>query len=87
MKNMQFPIDIIWIYKNKVVLVEKNIPPPSLLVGDEKLIPRYGYGVLADKILEIQAVEFFLDNKAIQQELKIFFRLTALCYFFTLSRL
>ena len=62
MKNMQFPIDIIWIYKNKVVLVEKNIPPPSLLVGDEK-IPRYGYGVLADKILEIPAGE--ADNKKI----------------------
>lgn len=71
MKNMQFPIDIIWIYKNKVVLVEKNIPPPSLLVGDEK-IPRYGYGVLADKILEIPAGE--ADNKKIHTGLKVQFK-------------
>ena len=71
MKNMNFPIDIIWIHKNKVVLIEKNIPPPSLLVEDKKL-PRYGYGVLADKILEIPAGE--AERKGIVNGLKVRFK-------------
>ncbi len=71
MKNMQFPIDIIWIYKNKVVLVEKNIFPPSLLVEDEK-IPKYGYGILADKVLEISAGE--ARKKKIDKGLKVQFK-------------
>ncbi len=71
MKNMQFPIDIIWIYKNRVVLVKKNIPPPSLLISDEK-IPKYGFGVLADKVLEIPSGE--AERQEIVKGLKVIFK-------------
>ena len=47
MKNMQFPLDILWISKNEIVYIEKNIKPD--LVGI--LIPNSD----ADKVLELNA--------------------------------
>ena len=61
MKDMNFPIDIIWINKGSVVLVESNVQPPSILFNSDNL-PIYGYGILADKVLEIPAGESQKNN-------------------------
>ncbi|MDH5559848.1 MAG: DUF192 domain-containing protein [Deltaproteobacteria bacterium] len=53
MKNMNFEIDIIWILKDRVVHIEKNVPPPSLMLNDEDL-KIYGRGISADKVLEVR---------------------------------
>ena len=56
MKGMQFAIDIIWIYKNTVVHIEKKVPPPVLMTADDKLIT-YGQGIVADMVLELNSGE------------------------------
>ncbi len=38
MKDMNFPIDIIWISADKVVQVDYNVPPPEPNTPDEELI-------------------------------------------------
>jgi uncharacterized protein len=50
MKNMHFPIDIIFINKNKVVDIFKNVP-----VVKNGVLPVYTTHVKADKVLEINS--------------------------------
>ena len=47
MKDMLFPIDIIWIFNNKIVYIEKNVQPdfPGTLNPDE----------ISDAVLELKA--------------------------------
>lgn len=54
MKDMNFAIDILWIRDNKIVWIEKNVPPPNILSKLSSL-PTYGHGILADKVLELPA--------------------------------
>jgi hypothetical protein len=50
MKNMKFPIDIIWINSNQVVDITKNLP----VQYDSELI-RYYPNVDVDRVLEVNA--------------------------------
>lgn len=52
MKQMKFPIDIIYINGNKVVTVHKNVQPPQ---GQNADLPIYRPDQPADKVLEIKA--------------------------------
>jgi len=54
MKRMNFPIDIVWFQNGKAVKIEENVPFPAKDTGDD-FLPRYGYGVLADMVLELPA--------------------------------
>ncbi len=55
MKRMKIPIDIVWIYRGKVVHIKKNIqPPPSIMTPDSQLTT-YGSGIHSDMVLEIPA--------------------------------
>lgn len=52
MRDMKFPLDIVFIKDNKVVRVFENVPAAS--AGD-KNPPQFGSDVLSDKVLEINA--------------------------------
>jgi|APSaa5957512576_1039674.scaffolds.fasta_scaffold88480_2 uncharacterized protein len=54
MKNMHFPIDIIWIDRGVIVHIEKKVPPPRSGASDRSL-PVYGRGINADMVLEVPA--------------------------------
>ena len=54
MKDMKFPIDIIWIYKNKIVSVQKEAPAPVAGTSTFSL-PLYYPSSKADAVLEISA--------------------------------
>lgn len=54
MKDMKFPIDIVWLRKNSVVDVEENVPPPIGGMSDV-LLPVYKPDTQADMVLEIPA--------------------------------
>jgi uncharacterized membrane protein (UPF0127 family) len=52
MKDMNFPLDMIWISGNKVLRIDENIPTPKDTGGVPKKIPSQ---VLVDKVLEVNA--------------------------------
>ena len=52
MKRMRFAIDIVWILRDKIVHIEKNVPPPSVMRSRSRL-PTYGHGIVADMVLEV----------------------------------
>lgn len=52
MKEMKFPIDIIWVHKGKIVWIEKNVDP-QVGVSDEKL-QVYTFSGSADTVIEIK---------------------------------
>lgn len=54
MKDMHFPIDIVWIYGNHVVGITENIPPSD---ATGLPLPLYVSPVAVDKVLEIGAGE------------------------------
>ena len=55
MKDMFIPLDIIWLDKNKkVVLIEKNIQPPKMGTQIDKL-KIYGINTYAQYVLEVNA--------------------------------
>lgn len=51
MKNMKFPIDIIFISQNRIVDIFQNVPTPK----NNNNLPTYTTGEKADKVLEINA--------------------------------
>lgn len=53
MKGMKFPLDIIWIYKNKIVTIEDNLEPTAEI--DPLKIPRVRSVLPSDTVLEINA--------------------------------
>ena len=50
MKDMRFPIDIIWIRSNIIVDISKNVPVPAGVY-----LPTYSPGAKADMVLEVTA--------------------------------
>lgn len=50
MKNMRFPIDILWIEDKTIVDITKNIPPPA---SRTEQLPIYHPSVPVDKVLEL----------------------------------
>lgn len=52
MKNMKFPIDIIFIRNNKIVTIFKNVSPPK---SNGEFFPIYRTQKLSDTVLEINA--------------------------------
>ena len=54
MKDMQIPIDIIWIKDGKVVRIDKNTPIPAPGTPDNKL-KTYSPGQTVDYVLEVNA--------------------------------
>lgn len=52
MKNMKFPIDIIFINGERVVTIHKNVKPQAAVSNS---LPLYGSKEPADKVLEINA--------------------------------
>lgn len=52
MKNMLFPIDIIWINDDMVVGFEKNVPLPS---GEGTELVLYSPKTFVDKVLEVKS--------------------------------
>ncbi|MEK9171295.1 MAG: DUF192 domain-containing protein [Patescibacteria group bacterium] len=54
MKDMLFPLDIVWISNNKIIGIEKNIPMPPTNATDDKL-PLYNSPSMVDYVLELPA--------------------------------
>lgn len=52
MKDMLIPLDIIWISKNKVIKIDKNVPAPVQGTSDSKLTI-YNPGQPIDYVLEV----------------------------------
>jgi uncharacterized membrane protein (UPF0127 family) len=52
MKDMKFPIDIIFIKNNRIVTIHKNVLPPK---NPNDKLPIYNSKELADTVLEINA--------------------------------
>ena len=52
MNNMHFPLDIIWIFGNKIVQISPAVPPPSQTAGTPVTI---NPGSLVDKVLEVNS--------------------------------
>jgi uncharacterized membrane protein (UPF0127 family) len=52
MKNMKFPIDIIFIRDNKIVTIHQNVPAPKSPADN---LPLYQPSEPADAVLEITA--------------------------------
>lgn len=53
MKDMEFPLDIIWINKDKIVTIQDDLQPAT--TTDVTLIPRFKSIAPADRVLEINA--------------------------------
>jgi len=54
MKRMKFALDILWIRSDHIVYIQESVPPPPPMLKEEAL-PRYGQGIHADMVLELQA--------------------------------
>lgn len=54
MKNMRFPIDILWIRNNKVIAINENLPIPTVGKGTRQL-PLYVPPTDIDAALEIRS--------------------------------
>ncbi len=52
MKNMKFPIDIIFIRNNKIIKIFANVPAPK---SDNQQLPIYTPDQVSDTVLEINA--------------------------------
>lgn len=55
MKDMSFPLDMVWIRKGAVIGVTENVPPPS---GNILTLPTYSPPGVIDEVLEINAGTF-----------------------------
>jgi len=54
MKEMLFPLDMVWINNGKIVRIDKNIPKPAAGTSDSQL-KKYSAGQLVDDVLEVNA--------------------------------
>lgn len=52
MKDMHFPLDLIWIFNGEVVDIKANVPPPA---GPVLELVRYRPAVPANYVLEVNA--------------------------------
>lgn len=71
MKDMKFPLDIIWIKNNKVADLEENVPPP-LAGAPDASPPVYKPEAPADSVLEVKAGFAGKNQVKIGDEVKIF---------------
>ncbi len=55
MKDMYFPIDIVWIASSTVVGVSADVPPPLSMNVPDNSLPVYYPPALADAVLELHA--------------------------------
>lgn len=55
MKGMYFPIDIVWMYKGKIVDIAPEVPAPATPDAPESELPRYYPRLPADMVLEVPA--------------------------------
>jgi len=53
MRDMKFPLDIVWIYNDKIVTIVDNLQPTS--ETNLMKIPRFKSVLPADKVLEVNA--------------------------------
>ncbi len=53
MKDMRFPIDIIFIHGDTITSIAENVPPPTS--RDQESLPVYKPETASDKVLEINA--------------------------------
>jgi len=67
MKDMNFPLDIIWINDNKIVKIDKNLPPEG-----EKPKKIYSSEALIDHVLEVGAGYCDEKNIKVGDEVKYF---------------
>ena len=68
MKNMRFPIDIIWIEDNKIINISKNLPPEG-----QQPQNHYSSDKPANYVLEVNAG--FVEEHSIEVADKIIFNL------------
>ncbi len=54
MKDMRFPLDIIWIAGGRVSDIDENVTVPSGSASDDEL-PRYIPDTAIDRVLEVEA--------------------------------
>jgi len=52
MKGMKFALDLVWIKDNKIIKIDKNVPPPETNTADS-LLPRYTVNEPVDYVLEV----------------------------------
>jgi uncharacterized protein len=64
MKNMLFPLDIIWISDGKIIKIDKNIPAPDVNTPDDK-ISRFAPSQPIDYVLEVNSG--FCDKNKIKK--------------------
>lgn len=62
MRDMKFPIDIIFIKGNRIVTIYKNVAPPNGATNDVSNLPTYKPQEPADTVLEVQAGLSETDN-------------------------
>lgn len=55
MKQMHFPIDIVWIFQGKIVDIAPEVPAPAHPDTPESELPRYYPRLPADMVLEVPA--------------------------------
>lgn len=70
MKDMLFPIDIVWISGGKIIAVDKNIPPPKPDTPDDQL-SLYSPPSAVDHVLELPAGDADFGDIKIGSEVKI----------------
>jgi len=66
MKNMNFPLDIIWLDDNQIIKISRNLPPEG-----EKPISIYSSDVPVNYVLEVPAG--FCKNNNINEGNKVFY--------------
>ncbi len=67
MKDMNFPIDIIWLDGEKIVKISRNLPPEG-----EKPNNHYSSGIAVDYVLEVPAG--FCDTNKIKAGNTVFYK-------------
>lgn len=72
MKQMNFPLDFLWIKDNEIVQIDENIPYPVNNVSLEEL-ELYKSKFLVDKVLEVQAGFVEKENIKVGDKIKFIF--------------
>lgn len=68
MKDMNFPLDIIWIDSDTIVDISENVPPPSSPTDQLKI---YQPKIVIDKVLELNEGEVAKNNIEIGQKIEL----------------
>lgn len=61
MKDMRFPLDFIWIADQKIIQLDKAVPPPDQTSGQPQIIKSY---LPVDQVLEVN--QGFIDENSIK---------------------